>query len=272
MLRERSEREEGDVADAWSVVVWNMNEAGTPKPRAWAALGELGADVALLNEARVPKEVAGSLRGGVRTVGLDPKKRDWATAIASPHEITDLPGDVRTRGEHRAPFARSREGSWEAALVAVPGVGRVTAISLYGLMDERSDASVHRSLSDLTPVFEDGRLNKLLVLGGDLNTWTGWPEGGVRVARDASVLRRIEAFGLVDVLAKDRGPLEGCVCTLGDECRHVRTRLDRRYPDTPYQMDYLYASPKLAERLESCDIVELENSPSDHFPIRAEFR
>ena len=40
----------------------------------------------------------------------------------------------------------------------------MTAISLYGLMDERSDASVHRSLSDLTPVFEDEKQGKFKII------------------------------------------------------------------------------------------------------------
>jgi hypothetical protein len=42
-------------------------------------------------------------------------------------------------------------------VVALPSGERMTAISLYGLLDERSDASVHRSLSELTPLLEDGR-------------------------------------------------------------------------------------------------------------------
>ena len=49
-----------------------------------------------------------------------------------------------------------------------PGRKDVTVVSLYGLLDEKSDASVHRSLSELTPIFEDARYNKLLLLGGDL--------------------------------------------------------------------------------------------------------
>jgi hypothetical protein len=40
-------------------------------------------------------------------------------------------------------------------------------------LDEKSDASVHRSLSELTPLLEDRRYNERLIIGGDLNTWTG---------------------------------------------------------------------------------------------------
>jgi endonuclease/exonuclease/phosphatase family metal-dependent hydrolase len=163
------------------------------------------------------------------------------------------------------------------AVVPVPDVENVTAVAIYGLLDEKSDASVHRSLSDLTPLFEDRRYNELLVLGGDLNTWTGWPSGSRHLARDENVLRRIEAFGLVDclvaALTRDgRGRLAGCPCSYGEDCRHTRTRIDRRRPEVPYQMDYLYASPALAERLLTCQAVDLgSNSPSDHFPIQATF-
>jgi hypothetical protein len=51
----------------------------------------------------------------------------------------------------------------------------VTFISLYGLLDDLADASVHRSLSDLDPVFTDSRYNEYIVLGGDLNISTQMP-------------------------------------------------------------------------------------------------
>lgn len=70
----------------------------------------------------------------------------------------------------KVPFENSRPGSWTAAVASVPEMGEVAAISLYALMDEKSDASVHRSLSELAPVFDDARYNRLLLLGGDLNT------------------------------------------------------------------------------------------------------
>ena len=95
-------------------------------------------------------------------------------------------------------------------------------------------------------------------------------------ARDRTVLDRISAYGLVDCLQQMRpvGRLEGCRCSFGDDCTHTRTRLDPRHPDIAYQMDYMYASPALAERLERCEVLAPPNwpSPSDHFPIVATFR
>jgi endonuclease/exonuclease/phosphatase family metal-dependent hydrolase len=172
-------------------------------------------------------------------------------------------------------FRASRRGSWYAAVTDVPGIGPVTSVALYGLLDEKSDASMHRSLSELTPLFEDRRYNRHLVLGGDFNTWTGWGARSAHLARDRTVLDRIAALGLVDCLdaARKEGRLEGCPCSLGDGCRHVRTRLDPRKPDIPYQMDYLFASKKLAKRLEICRVADEAPwpKPSDHYPIVATF-
>ena len=97
----------------------------------------------------------------------------------------------------------------------------------------------------------------------------------MHLARDRVVLERIRAYDLVDCLEEKRppGPLEGCPCSFGEGCTHSRTRLDRRHPDIPYQMDYLYASPALAERLVSCEALAYSvwPSPSDHYPIVATF-
>jgi endonuclease/exonuclease/phosphatase family metal-dependent hydrolase len=157
----------------------------------------------------------------------------------------------------------------------MPGEEDVTLISVYGLMDEKSDASVHRSLSDLSGLLEDERYNELLVLGGDLNTWTGWGAESAHLARDKGVLDRIAAYGLIDALAEMReGVLDGCICSLGDECRHTRTRVDKRRPEVPYQMDYLFVSKKMRDRLSSCTVKSHEEwpSPSDHLPIVATFK
>jgi endonuclease/exonuclease/phosphatase family metal-dependent hydrolase len=243
----------------------------------WKALLATGPDVAILNEARVANDVDGlRVLGGAKTEGKDAYKRPWATAIASRHEVGEI---VDARAHRygrpiRAPFETSRPGSWTAALVTIPDFGDVTVASLYRLLDEKSDASVHRSLSELTPLFEDRRYNRMLLVGGDLNTWTGWGDGSEHLARDVSVLQRIEALGLVDCLRQCRPPgrLAGCPCS-DEPCGHTRTRRDPRYPNVPYQDDYLFASPKMAERLRTC--TALDESPwasiSDHLPIVASF-
>lgn len=171
-------------------------------------------------------------------------------------------------------FENSRPGSWTAGVVSVPGVGNVTCVSIYGLMDELSEASVHRSLSEISPLFSDSRYKEPLLLGGDLNTSTQWPKGP-HLDGDKAVLERIMAYGLVDFLEKMRGPdrLADCRCTL-EECTHTWTRLDPNHP--ALQVDYLFASPNLSgNTLESCQTL---SSPaewqeySNHAPIIATFR
>src|SRR5262249_54574214 len=88
----------------------------------------------------------GSTEGLEAALGPErPVKRRWSTAIVSPHPMDQIT-DARIDRYYRQvlPFEPSRPGTWTAAAVRVDGL-QVTAVSLYGLMDERSDASVHRS-------------------------------------------------------------------------------------------------------------------------------
>jgi hypothetical protein len=134
------------------------------------------------------------------------------------------------------------------------------------------EASVHRSLSKISPLFSDP-YSELLLLGGALNTSTQWPKGR-HLDGDTAVLGRIEACGLVDCLGLKRPPrrLPDCPCVL-EECTHTWTRLDSSRP--ALQVDKLFVSPALAEpeRLRSCEALP---SPewqefSNHAPIDATF-
>jgi hypothetical protein len=262
------------LRSTFTVVVWNMQH----KESAWEALARLQADVALLNEARVPDAgIDVNVIGGHHTEGRDDYERPWAAAVVSPHALHEIDDAQAFRYGRplKVQFINSRPGSWVATQVDVPGLGGVTAVSLYGLMDEKSDASVHRSLSELAPLLEDPRYREHVVLGGDLNTWTGWAAGSRHLAVDRVVLDRIRVVGLVDCLEQTRDPgrLEGCPCSLGEDCMHTRTRLDPRRPDVPYQMDYLFASPAMAKRLAECAAPTDDPwpAPSDHYPIQATF-
>src|SRR5207253_1966808 len=91
------------------------------------------------------------------------------------------------------PFANSRPGSWIAATVLV-GSAEITCISLYGLIEELTDASMDRSLSNVSPIFSDPKRNDLVLLGGDFNSSTAWPDHDRRM-RDATHLRSGEGVG-----------------------------------------------------------------------------
>jgi endonuclease/exonuclease/phosphatase family metal-dependent hydrolase len=266
-------------------VVWNMAH----KVPNWAVLSESpdlqDADVYLLSEASPapPGVVAvghGSTEGLEVALGsAKAVKRTWSTAVATKHPVKEIK-DARTDRYYGEllPFQPSRLGTWSAALVDVNGL-KVTAISLYGLMDERSDASVHRSLSELSPVFDHTTYGKHLLLGGDLNILANPRSRDPVRERHSAVLARIRAYGLVDCLeqalraqAPPRGGLENCPCGLGAGCMHTWTKRDPQHPTVPYQDDYLFASRALANQLFSCVALPLtKDSPSDHAPIVATF-
>jgi endonuclease/exonuclease/phosphatase family metal-dependent hydrolase len=218
-------------------------------------------------------------------------RKRWSAAVMSPLG-PDLLGeeDVRARAPSRRnpvvdiPFTNSRPGTWIAATVRI-GRESVTCVSLYGLIEELTDASMHRSLSEISPIFSDPRYNELVLLGGDFNVSTGMAEPSAR-ERSRIVLDRIEAYGLDDCLAKwvkdqQLPPMAGCRCE-DKPCRHTLTRItpNKRGANVPWQerspiqVDYLFASRALASRLD--EIIEIPPDQwerySDHRPIIAKFR
>jgi hypothetical protein len=305
----------------WGVLVWNMALMSPGARSAEENMGYLSQlvehysiKVALLNEASVyhlkkanakavgdgrPKPFAFSEQG---TKGRDfwtdeegvrkpYNRKRWSAAVMSPLGPTVLgENDVRATSSYAAhrrrpdiPFTNSRPGSWIAATVAV-GTEKVTCVSLYGLIEELTDASMHRSLSEISPIFSDPRHNGLVLLGGDFNTITA-SDGSVS-ERDRIVLDRIWAYGLVDCLAERRDENAVPAPTNPDSEDKPRgytlTRLipnkagehiprqDRRH----LQVDYLFASQGLADRLDA--VIEISPDEwerySDHRPIIAMFR
>ena len=266
------------------VVMWNMEH----KLENWDFLthsSELAdADITLLCEAPRPPDGGVNALGHWSTKGLDCRcpgtgcqKKKWSTAVKSSHSMNPVEDARKDRYYGKPlPFGPSRAGTWTAVRVHMDGVA-VTAVSLYGLMDERSDASVHRSLSEISPIFDHEEYGRLLVLGGDLNILAGRPH---REALDRSqvVLARLKAYGLVDCLAEMRPPgaLKDCQCRLGENCTHTWTYRSRhlKRAHIPYQDDYLFASRALAPpRLTSCHAMRFsDDSLSDHAPIIASFQ
>jgi hypothetical protein len=305
---------------AWSVLVWNMGlmSRGRSAEQNMAYLSRLvekhAVSIALLNEASVahlrgansaaadgghPLPFSFSEDG---TVGRDfwtdgrgvrklKTRKRWSAAIMSPLGPTLLgEDDVRARsssGRVRVvdiPFSNSRPGTWIAATVHI-GSERIACVSLYGLIEELTDASMHRSLSEISPIFSDPEYRDLVLLGGDFNISTGLADSSAR-ERSRIVLNRIEAYGLVDCLGKWRKDrelpaLEGCRCA-DKPCRHTLTRLAPNRPGAqvpwqkrnPIQVDYLFASETLASRLD--EVIEIPPGEwerfSDHSPIIAKFR
>jgi endonuclease/exonuclease/phosphatase family metal-dependent hydrolase len=122
---------------------------------------------------------------------------------------------------------------------------------------------LHRTLSDLTPVIDVVRNGSSVVVAGDLNASTQFPEpyrAAYRVIHE-----RLGSLGLCNVSVRPEGkPLEGCPCA-DEPCRHIRTLEG----PTPYQNDYVYASPNIAEAVSLVDVERTEaiEAVSDHYPV-----
>ena len=265
------------------VIVWNMqhNEAN------WALLrrgNELAADIHLLCEApKPPRDVLAA--GQWRTVGLAdalpldrPVTRDWSTAVTAnsdPIVITDARRAREYKDRPLLPFKPSRPGTWAAAQVKI-GRLTVTAIALYGLLDEMSDASVHRSLSEISPIFDHQVYGKYVLLGGDFNIFANPRPDDLARDRHLAVLARLEAYGLENCLDGFKRSLKDaredpCPCGV-TECRqHWRTfRKSALAPGPAYQEDYLFASKAMAAIPRTCSVLDFQAS-SDHAPVRATF-
>ncbi len=245
----------------------------------------LAADIHLLCEAPKPARGTPAI-GQWRTVGLEDElplnikrtDRPWSTAVAAeakPKYITDARVARGYKAQPRLPFKPSRSGSWTAAQVKV-GHLSITGISLYGLLDEKSDASVHRSLSELAPIFDHPEYGRRVLLGGDFNIVANPRPDDPARARHLAVLTRLEAYGLVNCLdhaerSEAHLPLADCPC--GDQpCRrHWRTYMKSNAArGTAYQEDYLMASAKMFSKFAGCEVLPFVQS-SDHAPIRVTF-
>jgi endonuclease/exonuclease/phosphatase family metal-dependent hydrolase len=246
---------------ALRVVTWNMNYCFRKHQvdQAWAYLRSLEVDVALLQESPRPREAEGAI--------WHEAVAGWGTAVIvrnglAWHEVPSVP----LAGSERIPpghLERSERGAWAAANVEIPGLGTITAVSVYGLLTKLgngttySTSSVQRTLSDLTPVLDVPRSRTHVIMAGDLNVspQIPAPDMGAHIA----ILDRISAFGLVDCLAATHDGL-------------VRTYRHRNQPTSkPWQLDWVFAAPKL--KLLSCEPLDDEKAwaLSDHCPVLAEF-
>ncbi|MEL7974347.1 hypothetical protein AAG589_00665 [Isoptericola sp. F-RaC21] len=270
-----------------------MNQRDSAWPRLNALAAEQDVSVALLQEARRPTSaldgwqvhppigeqerwritVPGRYRAADGT--LKPTRRNFASALASrdgvvvPREPTELHDVVD--GE----FACSHPGQFAVGDVAIDGGPRVTVISLYGIWDRMLDsgtmfpeATLHRAISDLTPVFQE-RANDYVLVAGDLNLYS-YSDGTVWGRRGMTVFERLAAYGLETCgpFRRDDEPrLARCPCP-DPACRHVHTFLYQSKPtNRPHQLDFFLATPALRERLRDCWA-----DPDPHWPLHSDHR
>jgi hypothetical protein len=244
---------------SFRLVTWNLNcsfrERGD-KP--WRYLDSLQPHVALVQESyRPPIEGAiGAELGGTRPWG------SWVVPYGEVtlDEILLEPVSNQTPGKG-GPLEVSHPGAFAVADAHLP-VGRiVTFASVYGMLAfsvrngmRYAVTTLHRTLSDLTPILDVYRTPAQVVLAGDLNVSPQIQEPDT--AAHAAVIDRIKAFGLVDCLGQAHNG------------EFVRTFGKR---ETPFQGDWVFASPTL--KCVRCEPVDTDEvwTLSDHCPVIAEF-
>lgn len=252
------------------LIIWNMNHgfrSEQNRQKAWEWLEEI-ADVALVQEALPPPML--------RSVLFRPiyDHRPWGSAVVGfgtgVIDITQAQGRENSRPHD---LRRTWPGSVAVGSVDVGG-RRITLISAYGLIDDNyAVTTTNRILTDLVPLFDNPKLGKHVIFGGDLNITTQWTGNDERyLPWHRATFQRIEAFGLRDCLDQFRpdGPLEDCGCRDGDACRHIHTYI-RGPKDRPWQNDYVFASESFFDEnvitnAEVLDTPALRNL-SDHLPL-----
>jgi len=246
------------------IATWNMGhwQHSEKAKQAWEYLDKTVApDIALVQEAVPISEQMGficlnttnqgSLIGNERTVWQEiDKKRNWGSGV--------LTKSFPLREVH---FQNSYAGAVIAAEIMLPSRTILTAISLYGMIDQYgySTTTLHRIFSDINPLLRGKMGERKIILGGDFNAslqWDSVQQGG---SSHKIFFERVKDFGLVDCLERFH---PGQVQTL----RHPKS-------EVLWQNDYIFASTELIGSLISCDVVDepVVHELSDHNPVIAVF-
>src|SRR5262245_51857211 len=152
---------------ALRVATWNMDHwtrTVSQRERAWSKLGELGVDVALLQEmvspASVPRDHVVYRPNGY--------SRGWGSAVVALERdigIQELDVVGRRYGRQLFPMLGSLPGAVMVARAIVPEFGSLTFVSVYGAIETYSQTTMFRVVADLIPLF-DAPEGEHVVLGG----------------------------------------------------------------------------------------------------------
>jgi exonuclease III len=225
-------------------------------------------DVVLLQEARAAHWPTAMFP----VATLEGRGRESATAI-------DATAGAIERLSHGLLGRSAPRGTIAAALVRTSRLS-FTAVSIYAqINDGRAYPTAHRIVDDLENLLGSPAAERL-ILGGDFNAYDQYGD----TSRGRSVMRfwrdlwtRLDRLGLINLLHATRASrpgLDWCACGLADECWHVPT-VRRMRRGRPAQCDYLFASRWFAERLQSCEVIDIMDPElvpaSDHAPVTATF-
>jgi exonuclease III len=252
------------------VVSWNMSHwQKTTKQRreAWDYLKSLEVDFALLQETVPPADLR-PRTFVYRPGGID-RNRRWGSAVVSFAEAIEPVQEAKSRHWKKAVNLHS---TFPGSVAIAATNSGFTLVSLYTVMEQGyAITTLHKQLSDLTPMF-DSPLGRRVVLAGDLNISTQFPEPDR--SRHRNALERLQSFGMIDAFSLDLPPRQALVgCPCGDRpCRHVQTQRHSR-SKTPWQNDYFFISNAFASMIKGCRTIHdgYPWSLSDHCPILLEF-
>lgn len=260
----------------FSIGTWNMDHwkrTREQRTEAWEYLRtQSDTDIMLLQESVAPPELDQS-QFVYREIGGN---RRWGSSVVAFSEDVSVReiDTVRTRySTQRFSMQGTLPGTVIVARTDLPGIGPITCVSVYGLINVYAQTTVLRIIADLIPLF-DSRFGRRVVLGGDLNLSDVYSTDPTELSRHRAILNALESLGLVN-LAKTAQeipePIPDCPYTASNRF-HIPTH---RHPraDHLIQIDWLYATPELAHR---CTRLRVDygifDRLSDHAPVVAEFR
>jgi exonuclease III len=266
------------------IATWNMDywkRSSELRAGAWTYLVErVRPEIALLQECN-PTGIARSTvfrEGGLLDTRVSPpRKRGWGSAVVSfGPKIAGVEFSVSPFCETPVALLGTYPGS--VAIAEVFARVPLVVVSAYGVIDHGyADSTIHRILSDLTPLI-DQRKGRGIVVAGDLNVTTQWSAKHRSLcrgrhnecyARTDLLFRRFQTLGFRNVVVRsESAPLEGCGCLLQTECSHVRTQRHKR-SSFPWQNDYIFLSEDLCAAGPTVEVLDNEEAwrYSEHFPV-----
>lgn len=269
------------------IATWNMDHWRRSKElreQAWKLLQRVGrADIALVQEAC---PIGRGLYQVFREPGIrddrkqPPRNLNWGSAVVSfGPQLRSIEQATSPFNDEPVDLQRTFPGS--VAIAEIETELPIIVVSAYGVIDHGyAESTVHRILSDLTPLIDERR-GRGIIVAGDLNITTQWSakhRSFLRgrqeecLARDRNLFERFKALGLHNVVVRTQpGPLEGCDCSLGVDCKHVQTQRHER-STFPWQNDYFFLSEDLLQQPFSVEVFDHDAfwELSNHCPIVVE--
>jgi exonuclease III len=230
----------------------------------WKYLDSLELDAALVQEA-VPLKESDSVVWQM----IDEKNRRWGSGVYSTKWKLEKITKAKSKYQRETyDLVDSKPGCLAIARVDLPNDYPLTVISCYGLIDHNyAQTTMFRVIADLIPLFDDRKLGRNIIFGGDLNIGTQQRSDLEERKRHQAILQGIESLGLIDCLKLTKGsrkPIEDCPCPEAPDCGHVVTHKNNR--GTKVQTDYIFATRPLVDKLSSCYLIDDQNG----FPLKEE--